>query len=163
MAGDLWYRLDAATTASLTVELGGSEGGRAAVKLFDVADRRCRSGGWSEHRRTDFLVTAGASYYLKLSGTAADVDLRLTNLVEQAGVAVTVHGTDADDVFELELAGGHYVRINGTEYLFAEVAAAVDTVDFDGRLGNDTATFYGDAAAQSARFFTAAASSIPAC
>ncbi len=154
-AGDLWYRLDAAHDGLLTVELGGSGAAAAAVDLFDASQAAVAAlADGPSTGGADFLVTAGASYYLKLSGGAADVDLRLTNLVEQAGAALTVHGTDADDLFEFELAEGHYVRINGTEYLFAAVAGAVDTVDFDGGLGNDTATFYGDAADQSARFFT---------
>ncbi|MEN6335824.1 MAG: PKD domain-containing protein, partial [Phycisphaerales bacterium] len=154
-AGDLWYRLEAAHGGLLTVEFGGSGAAAAAVKLFDAAQNTVAAlANGPSTGGVDFLVAAGGTYYLKLSGTTADVDLRLTNLVEQTGAAVTVHGTSGDDAFEFELAASHYVRINGTEYHFADVAGAVDTVDFDGGLGSDTATFLGDAAFQSARFVT---------
>ncbi len=152
--GDLWLLLTAAHDAFLTVELGGAGATAATVLLYDADGNVVSAMANGPSDGADYLVDADDSYYLKLSGTAADVDLRLTNLVSVDGSAVTVLGTDQDDAFEFELTAGRIVRINGTRYQFADVAGVAETVNFDGGDGTDSATFTGSEAIESARFFT---------
>ena len=152
--GDLWYLLTAAHDGLLTVELGGAGAGAASVALFDANGTAVSAILNGPSDGTDYLVTAGTSFYLKLSGSAADVDLRLTNLVSVDGAAITVTGTDQDDAFEFEVTNSYFVRINGTQYHFADEAGVAETVSFDGGLGNDSATFVGSAADESGNFFT---------
>ncbi len=153
-AGDLWFLLTAAHGGLLTVELGGTGASTASAALFGADGNAIAALADGPSDGTDFQVAAGASLYLKLMGTAADVDLRLTNLVSVDGAAVTVFGTDQDDTFEFEVASSHYVRINGTQYYFADVEGVAETVSFDGGVGTDSATFLGSEANESAVFQT---------
>ncbi len=154
--GDLWFVLTAAHNAFLTVELGGAGATAATALLYDADGILVSALANGPSDGADYLVDADDSYYLKLSGTAADVDLRLTNLVSVDGSAVTVLGTDQDDAFEFELTAGRIVRINGTRYQFADVTGVAETFNFDGGDGTDSATFTGSEAVESARFFTGA-------
>ena len=153
-AGDLWFKLTAANDALLTVELGGVGGASAAATLYDASGNALTALVDGPSAGADYAVDAGASFFLRLSGDAADVDLRLTNLVSVDGAAVTVVGTDDDDAFEFELADSYLVRINDTEYHFEDAEGVVETITFAGGDGTDSATFYGSVANESARFFT---------
>ena len=53
-------------------------------------------------------------------------------------VSRSVHGTDGDDTFAFAPTGSYQVTINGVAYNFDD--AEVDTVQFDGGPGNDTAS-----------------------
>ena len=152
--GDLWYRLTAAHDAFLTIELGGTGASSASVALFDANGTIVDPVNNGPSDGADYLVTDGTSFFMKLSGTAADVDVRLTNLVSVDGAAVNVRGTDQDDAFEFELTNSYFVRINGTQYHFADGPGVAETVTFDGGIGNDLATFIGSAADESAQFYT---------
>ena len=154
-SGDLWYLFEASHTGVLTVELGGTGGPAASIAVFGATgDQPNALVNGPSIGGTDYAVEAGNSYHLRLSGAAADVDLRLTNLVTQDGAAVTVFGTDRDDAFEFELTNSYLVRINGTEYHFDDGAGVAETIGFDGGLGTDSATFRGSKLAETARFFT---------
>ena len=78
---------------------------------------------------------ASPSYYVALTGTGVDVDLRVVDLVEHEGTTVTVHGTDGDDRFEFSAATSRAITINGVEYAFESSEAR--TVLFDGGAGRD--------------------------
>ena len=152
--GDLWYLLTTAHDGFLTVELGGTGAASAAGALFDANGNPVGPVNDGPSDGTDFLVAAGTNFYFKLSGSAADVDVRLTNLVSVDGAAITVSGTDQDDAFEFELTESYIVRINGTQYHFADTADTPETVNFDGGLGTDSAEFTGSEEDESGRFFT---------
>ena len=153
-SGTLWFRLKAAHDAFLTVELGGLGAATAAIALFSADGTPVNALANGPSYGTDYLVAADTSFLLRLSGTAADVDVRLTNLVSVNGADVSVMGTDRDDAFEFELADSHFVRINGTQYHFEDIQGVADTVSFQGGLGIDSATFFGTEADESARFYT---------
>ncbi len=153
-AGDVWFELTTANAALLTVELAGTGATSAAAALFDAAGNPVTPLASGPSDGNDYDVAAGTSLFLKISGTAAHVDLRLTNLVSVNGSDVDVMGTAQDDVFEFELTNSYFVRINGTQYHFADGAGVAETVDFDGGLGTDSATFIGSEADESAVFLT---------
>jgi hypothetical protein len=100
-------------------------------------------------RRIDWPVGPGEKYYLKVSGTNAEVDLRLANLVRRTGSTVVVFGTDGDDSLLLD-AASRRITIKGVEYdLEPEVAA----ITFDGAGGEDTTYFLGSAAAETVKLW----------
>ena len=87
-------------------------------------------------QRIDHQVQPDQEFSLKVTGTNADVDLRLSNLIAQVGTAVTVYGTAGDDVFEFDASASRLLTVNGVRYDFD--AAQVETVTFDGGDGDDT-------------------------
>ena len=89
------------------------------------------------NQRIDWAVAAGETYYIEAYGSNPDFDLRISNVVQQDGTTVTVSGTDGDDTFAFAPTGSYEVTINGVAYHFDD--ADVDTVQFDGSDGNDTA------------------------
>lgn len=82
-------------------------------------------------QRIDFSATAvGATFYVRVSGTATNVDLRFANLVEQNANLVTVYGTQDDDTFDFTPGDTlHIVTIDDLQYRFD--AAVVDSVAFE--------------------------------
>jgi len=143
-ARDLWYSLQTAREGLLSLE--ASSPGSSLDTLLTLYD----SGGTAlmgstlvdNKQRIDWPADgAGQTYYFLLAGTAENVDLRVANLVQQSGSAVTVHGTDGADQFTFAPVGSHRVTIDGLVYDFDEAEAA--TVSFDGGSGADTATLTG--------------------
>ena len=96
-AGETWYRVTASRTGYLTAEaLFAAAGGNVDLALYDSNLQLLSSGtANAAGERVDFLATAGTSYFLRVTGTNADVDFRLTNLVSQSGTTVNVAGTSA--------------------------------------------------------------------
>ena len=145
-AGDVWYYLHTSRQGSLTLQANFQVGdGSVELTLYDENlndPTTVIATPTYGNRRIDRDVLADEAYYLKVSGTHADVDLRLANLLSQEGNRVTVYGTGADDQFEFEAAATHHVTINQVGYEFDPEAAA--TVVFLGEGGNDTATLRGN-------------------
>ncbi|MFH1921247.1 MAG: PKD domain-containing protein, partial [Planctomycetota bacterium] len=134
--GDLWYSLETTHEAILTIESLDVVGG--AVTLYDENVNPLPPGGLP---RVDQQVGAGEKYYFKVSGTGSNVDLRLANLVSHVGTAVTVYGTDGDDLFEFDAAASRLVTINGVAYHFTDAEAG--SISFDGGGDYDTAVLTG--------------------
>ncbi len=82
-------------------------------------------------QRIDWTVlAAGEMFYVRVTGTASQVDLRFANLVEQNGSLVTVYGTQNDDTFDFTPGGtSHIVTIDDLQYQFD--ASVVDSVVFE--------------------------------
>jgi len=142
--GVLWYRVQSSRAGYLT--LIASFAGAAdtvGLALYDANfNLLADSTPGVEMRRLDYDGPAAAqNYWIKLSGANADVDLRLVNLVGQAGTAVTVSGTTAADTFALEQAADYAVTINGVDYHFGP--AGVATIAFNGVSGGDSAVLGG--------------------
>lgn len=95
------------------------------------------------NHRIDWTVVAGETYYVEVYGDSPDFSLRIANLVEHDGTAVTVHGTDEGDVFVFSPTGSRQVTINGVAYHFDD--AEVATIDFTGGDGFDEARLYDSA------------------
>ena len=147
-----WYKLQASQTGYLTAEaMFASAGGNVDISLLDSSPAGLLANGaaTSAGERADLWVTAGTDYYLRVTGTNADVDFRLTNLVSHVGTAVTVSGTTAADSYSFDVgATQHSLSINGTGYSFAK--ASVTTIHLDGGGGNDSITIAGSAKKETA-------------
>jgi hypothetical protein len=140
----LWYGGTASRNGYLTVDaVAGSGSANVQLTLYQGATQLTplrTSTLVNGHQRIDWQMAAGEAFVVQLSGTAADVDLRLANLLTQSGDTVALVGTAADDSFEFFAAASPRIIINGIAYGFDAAEAAV--VTFDGAAGDDTATLH---------------------
>jgi len=144
-----WYSCQTARQGYLTIEALFQEAASLEVRLYD-ADRNelAASTASDGGERIDWDVDAGQTFYLSVTGDAADVDLRLANLVHYDGAGVSVYGTDGDDRLEFAAGEWHQVTINGVHYEFQ--VSAVSSFEFDGGAGDDAAVLLGSAGADTA-------------
>jgi PKD repeat protein len=138
--GVLQYHLETTLKAELTLEALASG---VQIELLDAERRELKIshvGGTGQ--RLDWPAEAGQTFYVRLSGTAESVDLRIANLVRHAGKAVTIHGTAVDDTFALDASTSlRQVTINGIAYGFTADAATSFT--FEGLDGADDVQLVG--------------------
>lgn len=145
LSGQAARNVTATHDGILTVEFVGATGGSA--RLYDgrgtlVAAASPTSG----NLRLDATVIAGQSYRIAVDSVGASVDVRVTNLVRQDGLALYVFGTQNDDTFAFTAAAPfagtpHEVIANGTRYTFD--ATTVRRAYLLGGDGNDTVTLVG--------------------
>jgi hypothetical protein len=145
-AGNRWYGVQASRQGYFSVEaLFTGSTNNLQVTLYDASyNNLATSSPAAGGERIDRQASAGATYYFSVSGSIADVDLRLANLVQLQGDVVTVSGTAAVDQFEFTASSPYLVAINGVEYQFAP--ASVASVNFDGAAGDDSAVLTGSTA-----------------
>jgi hypothetical protein len=130
--GEIWVAMETTHDGILTV---GTPDADAQLQLLDQVDKG---------QRMDCAVGASETYCFMLTGTTADVEVYVCNLVSVTGTSVTVHGTNEADQFHYAPTGSHQVVINGVEYRFED--AEVSSVQFIGGLGDNTATLVGSSA-----------------
>ncbi|MEE8451233.1 MAG: alkaline phosphatase [Thermoguttaceae bacterium] len=142
-AGELWYRAKTTRRGLLTAEATAVDGAaQMEMTLYDANLRELASASYGGPlERIDYQVDAATTYYVKLTGTSAQTDLRLANLVEMTpgGSEVVVHGTEQDDSFDVFAGARHLVLIDGLQYEFD----ATTTVHLDGHGGEDRITING--------------------
>lgn len=108
-------------------------------------------------QRLDLLMNQGQTFYIRVSGTADEVDLLLVNLVQQTSTGVTIFGTADSDVFEFRPDGSAYAAsINGIGYRFT--SPLLRQFRFEGGAGNDAAVITGTTQAETASFLPGGAS-----
>ncbi len=147
--GDLWYSLETTHEGLLTLQTLPATAGSVAMTLYDsdgnaLLDSHSVDGG----QRIDWQTAPDIAYSLQLTGSASDVDLKIANLVHQAGTAVTVNGTALADTFVFNVDGSP-AAINGVEYDFNQY----ESIAFDGGAGDDAATLIGGVGDEIARLF----------
>jgi hypothetical protein len=149
--GESWYRITASRTGYLTAEaLFATAGGNVDLALLDsnlrlVAGGRATAAG----ERVDTLANAGSTYYIRVAGTNADIDFRLTNLVSLSRATVNVAGTSESDAFTFSWGGtNNTLSVNGASYQFNK--NAISTFNFAGGSGSDTIVMTGSTANDSA-------------
>ncbi|NUQ64866.1 MAG: proprotein convertase P-domain-containing protein [Pirellulales bacterium] len=148
--GDAWYRFRSFREGFVTVQRAGAQPG--AIVVFTLYDANLRELVQSvgEAQRLDYAATPGETFYLRVSGSATDVDLRLANLVAREGSLVAVYGTARNDRFEFAAAAWHQIEINGLRYSFD--SETVDSIVFYGGAGaDDSAVLVGSAGPDVAR------------
>jgi subtilisin family serine protease len=143
-AGETWYRVQASRTGFFTTEaLFASAGGNIDISFYNN-NLQWLTGGiaTATGERIDVQVTAGTDYFVRVVGTNANVDFRLTNLVTRSGNTVSVAGTTAADTFTFAVGTPHHtITVNGAGYQFS--SAAVTTFNFAGGGGHDNITLTG--------------------
>lgn len=164
--GERWYRFSTRREGILTADalFERASGGDLQITLYDSDFNELATSiddyPWSQ-ARLDWDTDAGTEYYLEVSGTARDVDLRLANLVqvseEHYPRSLQVYGTNRNDTFEFEVGwqthggdpwSGDYwttsitqrqaITVNGVRYDFARLVS--QSVTIHGMGGSDTAT-----------------------
>ncbi len=147
---DTWYRIEAASNGYLTVEgLFDGASGQINLELYDANLTQVDTGNAVDGQsRVDAYATAGQEFYVRVLGSNADVDFRLTNLVSLSGTTVNVAGTTAADTFAFTAGNTHQVTVNGVTYNFASIA--ITDVNFNGGAGIDSITMTGTAGDETA-------------
>ncbi len=140
VAGESWFAFSAKRTGILSVDaFFNSANGNVGLEIYDANHNLIRGVTSGNGERIDLNVNAGDVFYVRLVGTNADVEARITNLVQQNGKSVTVFGTTGNDTFVFTAGATQKISINGVEYSFTQSSANKFT--FDGGAGNDTARF----------------------
>jgi subtilisin family serine protease len=166
--GEGWYRLQASQSGFLTAEsLFAAESGQISLELYNANMQLLTSGNpASGTSRVDTYATMGQEFFLRVLGTNADVDFRLTNLVSLSGTTVNVAGTAGNDLFSFTAGTTHSLTVNGTAYTFASFAvngfsfnggAGSDSIYLIGTTGNETATLQSTSASFVGTGFTTTA------
>ena len=136
--GALWYRCETLHGGLLTIEGLSNE---AAVALYDGGLLQLGNSVLvDDTHRIDQQVGEAETYYIRLAGTATDVDLRLSNLVEQVDGEVTVYGTAGNDTRKFSVSASYMVTVNGVEYDFDKTTT--NTFHFLGGTGMDQVYLY---------------------
>ncbi len=140
VSGEQWAQFTASRNGILTLEaFFAASKGNLGLEIYDANKNLVRSVNSGSGERIDLSVTAGQTYYVRLVGTNSDAELRITNLIQQNGTALTVFGTTANDTFGFQAGATQQISINGVTYAFAN--SSVKKVTFDGGAGSDTARF----------------------
>ncbi|WP_197527250.1 S8 family serine peptidase [Pirellulimonas nuda] len=141
IGGEQWYRLAASRNGYLTVD-AVADGANVSIELYNANLQRVAEGGATD--RVDVLSTAGTEFYVRVSGTASGVGLRLTNAVAVSGATVHVIGTEGDDAiaFSTGTGGTHNgLSINGLVYAFS--TSVYRDLAVSGAGGNDSLVLHG--------------------
>ncbi len=144
-AGDLWYSLQTTRRGYLTIEAISADTVQLALYNENRDEPPLKvSTLVNGNQRIDWHAGGGGvAYYLKLSGSNTDVDLRLANLFsddEDAADSATVYGTDGNDTFET-FGASYAMVINGVRY--ETEGGEGGKMRFIGGGGSDTATLTG--------------------
>jgi subtilisin family serine protease len=135
--GETWFRIEASQDGFLTAEAFFEDAaGVIDLDLFDTNLEQIAIGtGTGDWDRVDTYATAGEEYFVRVTGTNASIDFRLTNLVSLTGTSsAIVAGTAGDDSFGFVAGTPHVVTVNSVMYDLN----ATDTVTFLGGIGADT-------------------------
>jgi hypothetical protein len=147
VAGERWFQVTAGRTGVFTTEAFYNQaGGNVRLEIYNAQKLLLRTvDGHGGVERIDFNAGQGGVYYVRLVGTNANVDLRLTNLVEVRGITANIQGTAGSDTFGWSIvAGKQNVTVHGTTYVFQTQTR----VNFHGNGGVDALTLQGGAAAE---------------
>ncbi|MGO8746066.1 MAG: hypothetical protein ACLQNE_08755 [Thermoguttaceae bacterium] len=134
-----WYRFTAAHTGTLTIQATPADKGAVAITLQDANHNllSTQDSGNGAQSRIDQQVTANQTYYLEVTGTSTDFDLRLADLVSASGGTVTVYGVSTPETVAFvagtqtqDLTVNGSLTVNGIGYAFSPTALA--TLNFTG-------------------------------
>lgn len=155
---DVWFEMESTMAGFLSVSADQPASGTVDFTLYDAAgEQLAASRDFLGTERLDYdAPNLGETYYLRVQGTATDVDLSLANRVRLSETpytqVVTVYGTDADDTFSYrpedvrQGVSGNWVSIEDIQYRFTRLTTTTTTsvlvtpfqVSFNGRGGYDT-------------------------
>lgn len=135
------YQFTAGRSGIMTVEaLFQHAAGDVGLEVYDTHGQLIATANdESDHERIDFEALEGEQYVVRVTGTNADVALRLINLVRYDHGAVQIAGTAGDDQFVVAVGETTRVTVNDMAYQFQDVAV----VRIDGQGGQDAAHLVG--------------------
>lgn len=161
ISGQAIFQFSAIRTGLLTIEALASAGSNIKVELLNASEQLLATANRSgDALRLDANVVANGNYLVRITGSAADLDLRLANLVSQTGTSVSIFGTAGDDVYSFSAGAQHVVTINGMSYRFH--ASQATAFSFSGQGGNDAVTLTGTTRGEAATFHPSVASLVGA-
>ncbi|TWT77772.1 Subtilisin E precursor [Posidoniimonas polymericola] len=145
ISGESFFRVQAGRDGYVTAETLQSAG-ITAVELLNANQQVVATGAGG---RVDYYASAGEELYLRVTGSTAGVDMRLTNAVSVSGGVVTVLGTSGDDAFTFAAgATTHKTSLNGVAYSFS--SSQFSSASFAGGAGADSSTLSGGSGADNA-------------
>lgn len=138
VAGEKVFNVTASRAGLLTVETAFSQAnGDINLEIYDAQNKLVASSrGTKDSERVDVTAAKGQAFRVRIVGTNADVDVRLTNLVTVSTNAAIVGGTAGDDQFTFATGTNHTVTVNGVAYSFA--AKTIKRVTLAGEGGRDS-------------------------
>lgn len=146
--GELWYRVEAAHDAILTIDLPNvAPGSPVDLSLYEFNGQgelvQLSTQDLGDLRLDYEDAVDGGVYYVQIEGVESPVDVRVTNLVNLVGNGAMVHGTDETDTFEFAPGPPYTVMINGVNYPYNFSSNPEVTVTFNGGIGRDVANLTG--------------------
>ena len=156
-SGGVWYAVEAAHDALLTLEGGVSAPGQSLeLTLYaqgpatgSTPTELAKSTTVGGKQRIDWAVTAGQTYYFRVKSSGASIDLTIANLVARVGSQTTVFGTAGADPVRVRrraVACGCRSAVWHTSFPQATAATVTfgggegDTAVLRGASGDDTVT-----------------------
>lgn len=137
VSGEKVYQLTAGRDGILTVH-GQIETGKAAFTLVDANGRALtQATPFSGAFRLDTNLRAGNQVFLKVVGDAS-FELNAANLVRLENGQLEVHGTNAQDRFEVASGERFEVRVNDLVYRFE--TSQIQSLNLFGHAGDDLLT-----------------------
>jgi hypothetical protein len=109
-----WYRLTAAHTALLTASAASASD--VELELYDANLKSLSQQTQRNAARVEIAAKAGRSYYIRVASPANRFDLTITNAVSRESGVITVRGSQANDLIEIDQASQTSIRVNGTLY-----------------------------------------------
>lgn len=156
IGGERWFKVEASRTGLLTL-FGQYAGSSSSVSIYNSNMQLVAAGVNSgSTTRADVQATAGAQYYVKVTGNSSDFDLKVLNLISQSGTTVAIAGTSGDDVFTFDITDTFNVSVNGVSYAYS--GAKANRFQFFGGGGYDSVTMTGGVNAENAMIGYGAAS-----
>jgi hypothetical protein len=148
VSGEQWYRVTATRNGLLTVQgLFNPAGGNVAIALYNMSMQQVTAGsGGSGWARADLSTTAGTQFYVRVTGTNADVDFKLANAVSVSGTTLNIFGTTGADTFTFAAGASSLVGVNGVYYGFAATTPLMYNID--GLAGADSIVVTGSSATE---------------
>jgi subtilisin family serine protease len=148
VAGERWFRVQASRAGLLTVHGAfNAAAGSVNVSLYN-SGMQLVAGGTTQGgvTRADVTAAAGGVYFVRVSGTNSDVDLKFVNLVTHSGSSVTAVGTAGTDAFTFSAGAINILSVNGVAYGWANGAVTQFSIQAGG--GWDSIVINGSAAAE---------------
>lgn len=149
VAGTKWFEMKSGRGGVLTLQtIYGNAGNQLTLEVYNSNMELIAEGISNQiQSRVDAITNAGETYFLKVTGTNQDFDLRVSNFVSFQGNDLIVNGTSGNDTVTVDMTSGLSFTVNNVGYQFK--TANLDTINIQGLDGGDrikVATGSGDQA-----------------